>query len=65
MMSVLSRRNVTHTPINTLLATVQVYLPQSALWLWERQVNTYTLLYKQDGPVVPLTLFSGEEYSEY
>lgn len=65
MMSILSRRNVTHTRTNTLWATVQVYLPQSALWLWERQVNTFTLLYKQAGPAVPLTLFSGEEYSEY
>lgn len=29
----------------------------SALWLWEQQVNTFTLLYKQLRPAVPPTLF--------
>lgn len=38
--------------------TSQVYLPQSALWLWELQVNTFTLLYKQVGPALPSTLVS-------
>lgn len=40
------------------LTAVQVYLPQSALWLWEQQVTTFTLLYKQAGPALPRTLFS-------
>lgn len=60
----------THTPTNTHQATAQVYLPQSALWLWEQQVNT-SLLYKQVGAtgasysVFFITVISGEEYSEY
>lgn len=56
----LSKHSITHTDTNTQQATALVYLPHSALWLWERQVNTL-LLYKQVGPVEPLTLFSSPQ----
>lgn len=52
----------THTPTNTHQATAQVYPPQSVLWLWEQQRNT-SLLYKQVGPLVPLTLLSSSQSS--
>ncbi|KAI9523996.1 hypothetical protein NQZ68_020957 [Dissostichus eleginoides] len=57
------KHNGTQSPTNTLRTTAQVYLSQSALWLRERQVNTFTLLYKQAGTVEPITQFSGEEYT--
>lgn len=57
IMCVLSGCNVTHTPTNKDQATACVYLPRSALWLWEQQVNT-SPLYKQVGPVETLTPFS-------
>lgn len=56
--SALSRHNDEPLQKNAQLTAVQVYLPQSALWLWEQQVTTFTLLYKQAGPALPPTLFS-------